>query len=81
MIASIAMGWHSSAPVKHALEMGYGIWAKSVGFKTRRYHLLIRHRFSKSIPFCEFIFLLRRNRRGTKWHSSQGMDSMVGRLQ
>ena len=81
VMAFIAMGRHSSALIDCPLDLGYGIRAKSVGFHPRRYNLLIRKRFSVSKPFSEFIFLFRRNRRGTKWRSDRGMVSINGRLQ
>ena len=60
--------------IRSLLEPGYGFRAKSVGFKTRQYHLLIRQGYLAFQAFCEFIFLFRRNRRGRKWRSSRGMD-------
>lgn len=80
-MVSISMWRSSFEQIAPALEFGYGFRTKSVGLKRHRYHLLIRLCFSTVIPFCEFIFLPRLNRRGTKWRSSLGLVSTNGRLQ
>ncbi len=80
-MAAFAMRRRLSPSIDNALYSCYVIRTKSVGFKNKKYRILIRLLFLTLKVSCEFIFLLRRNRRGTKWRSSRGIVLPSGNFQ